>query len=182
MHVARQSKCNVAQAIVEPANGDVLFSGKIHSVSRKVADSLTKGVCVIRSEGSSDLETGDDDEFLELIFTNEFSAAVLKTKGGDGYIDRYLAASPDLICVRANGLRVILPGRLLTFTTQMLDGADGMPIGVTEVRYGLRVDIIAMPAPAVWYTEEGLKRAGPTVFGYVSATSRLLNGFATNSV
>lgn len=51
---------------------------------------------------------------------------------------------------------------------QMLDGADGNPIGVTEVRYGLRVDIIAMPAPTVWYTEEGLKRAGPTVFGYVT--------------
>jgi hypothetical protein len=51
----------------------------------------------------------------------------------------------------------------------MLDGSDGMPIGVTEVRYGLRVDIIAMPAPAVWYTEQGLKRVGPTVFGYVSS-------------
>lgn len=100
MSLARQSKQNVAQAIVGPANGDVLFSGKVHSVSRKVANSLTKGICVIRSEGSSGLETDDDDEYLELIFTNEFSAAVLKTKEGDGYIDRYLAVSPDLICVR----------------------------------------------------------------------------------
>lgn len=56
---------------------------------------------------------------------------------------------------------------MLKITIQMLDGADGMPTGVTEVRYGLRVDIIAMPAAAVWYTDEGLKRAGPTVFGYV---------------
>ena len=167
MHLARQSKSNVAQAIVEPANGDVIFSGKIHSVSRKVADSLTQGICVIRSEGSSGLETDDDDEFLELIFTNEFSAAVLKTRNGEGYVNRYLAASPDLICVRLAGPWSMLPGTWLTFTTQMLDGADGMPIGVTEVRYGLRVDIIAMPAPAVWYTEEGLRRAGPTVFGYV---------------
>lgn len=100
MNLARQSKQNVAQAIVGPGNGDVLFSGKIHSVSRKVADSLTKGICVIRSEGSSGLETDDDDEYLELIFTNEFSAAVLKRKEGDGYVDKYLAASPDLICVR----------------------------------------------------------------------------------
>lgn len=53
----------------------------------------------------------------------------------------------------------------------MLDAANGMPIGVTEARYGLRVDIIAMPAPAVWYTEEGLKRAGPTVFGYATTPS-----------
>ncbi|KAJ0122055.1 hypothetical protein J7T55_002566 [Diaporthe amygdali] len=147
MHLARQAKRNVAEAIVTPANGDVLFSGKIHSVSRKVADSLTQGICVIRSEQSSGLETDDDDEYLELIFTNEFSAAVLKTRDGDAYKDKYLALSPDLIC--------------------MLDAADGMPIGVTEVRYGLRVDIIAMPAPAIWYTEEGLKRAGPTVFGEV---------------
>ncbi|KKY31241.1 putative hydantoinase oxoprolinase [Diaporthe ampelina] len=148
MYLARQSKRNIAQAIVEPINGDILFSGKIHSVSRKVSESLTKGTCVIRSEGVSGLETDGDGEYLELIFTNEFSAAVLKTRDGDDYVERYMAASPDLIC--------------------MLDGADGMPIGVTEVRYGLRVDIIAMPAPAVWYTEEGLKRAGPTVFGYVA--------------
>lgn len=103
MHLARQSKISVAQAIVEPANGDVLFSGKIHSVSRKVANSLTKGICVIRSEGSSGLETEDDDEYLEMIFTNEFSAAVLKRKEGNGYVDKYLAASPDLICVRVDG-------------------------------------------------------------------------------
>lgn len=81
----------------------MLFSGKIHSVSRKVANSLTQGICVIRPEGSSGLETDDDDdEYLELIFTNEFSAALLKTREGDAYTDRYLAASPDLICVRAN--------------------------------------------------------------------------------
>lgn len=102
MYLARQSKRNIAQAIVEPANGDVLFSGKIHSVSRKVANSLTQGICVIRSEGSSSLETNDDDEYLELIFTNEFSAAILKTKEDGAYADRYLAASPDLICVRAD--------------------------------------------------------------------------------
>ncbi|KAL2281723.1 hypothetical protein FJTKL_11403 [Diaporthe vaccinii] len=153
MYLARQSKINVAQAIAKPADGDVLFSGKIHSVSRKVANSLTQGICVIRSEGSSGLETDDDDEYLELIFTNEFSAAVLKRKEGNSYVDKYLAASPDLIC--------------------MLDGADGMPIGVTEVRYGLRVDIIAMPAPAVWYTMEGLKRAGPTVFGLPAIRSEI---------
>jgi DUF917 family protein len=106
MHLARQSKSNVAQAIVEPANGHVLFSGKIHSVSRKVADSLTQGACVIRSEEgppASGLQVGtdDDDEFLELMFTNEFSAAVLKTRShGEGYTEKYLAASPDLITVR----------------------------------------------------------------------------------
>lgn len=171
MHLARRSKINVAQAVVEPANGEVLFSGKIHSVSRKVANSLTQGVCVIQSEGSSGLETDADDEFLELIFTNEFSAAVLKTRGGNDYRDKNLAASPDLICVRANGSPLLFLGFVLTFITQMLDGADGMPIGVTEVRYGLRVDIIAMPASAVWYTEEGLIRAGPTVFGYVTTIS-----------
>lgn len=170
MYLARQSKLNVAQAIVKPANGDVLFSGKIHSVSRKVADSLTKGICVIRSEGSTGLDTDDDDEYLELIFTNEFSAAVLKRNEGEAYVDKYLAASPDLICVRVDGAWTILTERQLTSSTQMLDGADGMPIGVTEIRYGLRVDIIAMPAPAVWYTKEGLKRAGPTVFGYATAT------------
>ncbi|POS81021.1 hypothetical protein DHEL01_v200594 [Diaporthe helianthi] len=161
IHLARQSKSNVAQAIVEPAHGDVLFSGKIHSVFRKVADSLTKGVCVIRPE-TSGLEVDIDDEFLELIFTNEFSAAVLKRRDENVYTDKYLAASPDLIC--------------------MLDGADGMPIGVTEVRYGLRVDIIAMPAPAVWYTEEGLRRAGPTVFGYVTTVSSTLRISATDLI
>lgn len=99
MYLARQEKRNVAEAIVAPANGDVLFSGKIHSVSRKVTNSVTKGICEIRSEGSSALQTSDADEYLELIFTNEFSAAVLKIRDGDAYSDKYLAISPDLICV-----------------------------------------------------------------------------------
>lgn len=111
MYLARESKQNIAKAIVESANGDVLFSGKIHSVSRKVADSLTKGVCVIRSEGASGLEADGDTQYLELIFTNEFSAAVLKTKDGDAYVDKFLAASPDLICVRVDVSWSTIPRR-----------------------------------------------------------------------
>lgn len=44
-------------------------------------------------------------------------------------------------------------------------GQDGEAIGSQELRYGLRVSVIAMPAHPLWKTEEGLKVGGPEGFG-----------------
>jgi DUF917 family protein len=38
-------------------------------------------------------------------------------------------------------------------------------MGTNELRYGLLVHVIAMPAHRLWMTEEGMKAADPTAFG-----------------
>jgi DUF917 family protein len=42
---------------------------------------------------------------------------------------------------------------------------DGSALGTNELRYGLRVSVIAMPADPLWMTEKGMAAGGPASFG-----------------
>lgn len=57
-----------------------------------------------------------------------------------------LAMTPDLICV--------------------LDTVSGEAVGTETIRYGQRVTVIALPAPDIFLTPEGLMHVGPRAFGY----------------
>ena len=54
--------------------------------------------------------------------------------------------SPDLICV--------------------LDTVSGNAAGTETIRYGMRVTVVALPAPPVFLTPKGLDHVGPRAFGY----------------
>lgn len=48
----------------------------------------------------------------------------------------------------------------------ILDKDTGRPITTERLRYGLRVNVIAMPCDEKWKTPEALKVVGPKYFGY----------------
>jgi hypothetical protein len=75
---------------------------------------------------------------LEIAFQNEWVVA-----WRDG---APLAMSPDLICV--------------------LDTVSGNAAGTETIRYGMRVTVVALPAPPVFLTPKGLEHVGPRAFGY----------------
>jgi DUF917 family protein len=75
---------------------------------------------------------------LELAFQNEWVVA-----WRDG---APIAMSPDLICV--------------------LDTVSGNAFGTETIRYGMRVTVVALPAPPVFLTPKGLDHVGPRAFGY----------------
>src|SRR6195256_869572 len=75
---------------------------------------------------------------LELAFQNEWVVA-----WGDG---EPVAMSPDLICV--------------------LDTMSGNAFGTETIRYGMRVTVVALPAPSVFLTPKGFDHVGPRAFGY----------------
>lgn len=60
--------------------------------------------------------------------------------------DRVLTMVPDLICI--------------------VDSETGRAIGTEELRYGLRVAVLSMPAPALLRTPQALRSVGPRAFGY----------------
>ena len=60
--------------------------------------------------------------------------------------DEVVCMTPDLICV--------------------VDTERGEPITTELLRYGFRVTILGMPAPALWTTEVGIAAVGPRAFGY----------------
>ena len=81
---------------------------------------------------------GDRGHRFRLEFQNEFAVGFLD--------DAATVTVPDIICV--------------------LDAVSGEAIGTETLRYGQRVVVAALPAPAVQKTEKGLRHVGPRAFGY----------------
>lgn len=61
-------------------------------------------------------------------------------------------------------------------------GQDGEAIGSQDLRYGLRVNVIALPAHPLWNTERGLRVGGPEGFGLNMAVVGVDNSFTESPV
>lgn len=90
--------------------------------------------------GSAHIEGLDSDRGrrFRLDFQNEFTVGWLD--------DQVRVTVPDIICV--------------------MDSVTGDAIGTEALRYGQRVSVVALPAPAVQTTGKGLQHVGPRAFGY----------------
>jgi DUF917 family protein len=77
-------------------------------------------------------------ETFRVDFQNEWSIGWLN--------DEVKVTVPDLIC--------------------LMDTVSGEAVGTETVRYGQRVSVIALPAPAILMSPKGLKHVGPRAFGY----------------
>src|SRR5437868_13893043 len=123
-------------AILDEAEGKQLFRGKVVDVARRATEGFLRGRCVI--EGLDE----DRGAKLELAFQNEWVVAWRVV----GEKREPIAMSPDLICV--------------------LDTVSGNAFGTETIRYGMRVTVVALPAPPVFLTPKGLDHVGPRAFGY----------------
>src|SRR5204862_6052255 len=123
-------------AILDEAQGKQLFRGKVVDVARRPTEGFLRGRCVI--EGLDE----DRGASLEIAFQNEWVVAWRVV----GKKREPIAMSPDLICV--------------------LDTVSGNAFGTETIRYGMRVTVVALPAPPVFLTPKGLEHVGPRAFGY----------------
>ena len=123
-------------AVLEEADGKLLFRGKVIDVARRTTEGFLRGTAVI--EGLDE----DRGSRLELAFQNEWVVAWRV----EGDKRTPIAMSPDLICV--------------------LDSVSGNAFGTETIRYGMRASVIALPAPPVFLTPKGLQHVGPWAFGY----------------
>jgi uncharacterized protein len=92
----------------------------------------------LRGKATVDGTDGDRDARLTLSFQNEW---IVAWRDGEA-----IAMAPDLICV--------------------LDSVTGHAVGTETVRYGQRVAVVALKAPAVLTSPRGLEFVGPRAFGY----------------
>src|SRR5947207_2747801 len=123
-------------AVLDEAQGKILFRGKVVDVARRATEGFLRGRCAV--EGLDE----DRGARLELAFQNEWVVA-WRAAGRDL---TPVAMSPDLICV--------------------LDTVSGNAFGTETIRYGMRVTVVALPAPPVFLTPKGLDHVGPRAFGY----------------
>ncbi|MGW0994645.1 DUF917 domain-containing protein [Streptomyces sp. NPDC002520] len=69
---------------------------------------------------------------------------------------------------RSEFVAAVAEGRALALVPDviaLLDARTGEAVDVEDVRYGLRVRVLALPAPPIWYTPAGLALGGPEAFG-----------------
>jgi DUF917 family protein len=91
---------------------------------------------------------GNAGEVMEIVFQNENLIA--------WHNGQVVCTVPDLICI--------------------LNLEDGEPVGTELLRYGLRVAVLGLPAPAELKTPEALAVVGPAAFGYPAVTFKPLPG------
>ncbi|WYZ36832.1 hypothetical protein EsH8_II_000338 [Colletotrichum jinshuiense] len=149
VHMARRKKSSYIDAIFDVCAGKLLFSGKIVDVRRYVGGGYTMGSVLVAplSNDDRDLDaqnTTSDNRHMLIPFQNEYLYAALTNAEGSENGQEVVCTVPDLISIL---------------------GQDGEAIGSQDLRYGLRVNVIALPSHPLWKTEKGMPVGGPKAFG-----------------
>ncbi|KAK1597382.1 uncharacterized protein LY79DRAFT_625149 [Colletotrichum navitas] len=149
VHMARRKKSSYVDAIFDVCAGKLLFTGKIIDVRRYVGGGYTMGGVLIAPLANEDRDSKAQnatisDKHMLVPFQNEYLYASLTDAEGSESSGEVICTVPDLISIL---------------------GQDGEAIGSQDLRYGLRVDVIALPAHPLWCTEEGMLVGGPRAFG-----------------
>ncbi|EFW17537.1 hypothetical protein D8B26_000238 [Coccidioides posadasii str. Silveira] len=155
IHMARRCKTDVIKAIFDTTPGKLLYTGKIIDVQRGISRGYTMGHCVLAplskdemEQDVSDSSSSTTERQLILPFQNEFLYAAYvndEENPEDPTKQDVICTVPDLISIL---------------------GQDGEAIGSQDLRYGLKVRVIAMPAHPLWTSDErGLRVGGPKGFG-----------------
>lgn len=96
------------------------------------------------NDDSKQATSASNNSHMVIPFQNEYLYAALGDSKGSEDSQKIVCTVPDLISIL---------------------GQDGEAIGSQDLRYGLRVSVIALPAHPLWKTEQGLKVGGPEGFG-----------------
>ena len=151
VHIARQTKVDFIKAIGGITPVTLLYTGKITDVTRDVSRGYTIGRVVLEPLSTDEQQdmgvssSASETRNLVIPFQNEYLAARFVKPGQTDEEGEVACTVPDLISII---------------------GSDGEAVGSPELRYGLRVRVIAMPASPIWTeTERGLQVGGPEFFG-----------------
>ncbi|KAL1859075.1 hypothetical protein VTK73DRAFT_7594 [Phialemonium thermophilum] len=152
VQLARRSKTNLVDAIFATTTGRLLFSGKIVDVRRDISGGYTMGSVLLAPLEADEMDesarttangTQQERRHMLIPFQNEYLYAAWADADGAARPDGIVCTVPDLISVL---------------------GQDGEALGSQELRYGLRVSVIGMPAHPLWKTDKGLQVGGPAGF------------------
>lgn len=137
MDQARKVKEPTADAILSVVPaGRHLFEGKIVDVVRRTAAGFARGTITIEGLGAF------RGRQLEVEFQNEYLIARDRDAGDEGV----LLTVPDLLV--------------------LLEQESGQALGSEAVRYGLRIQVLGLPAALELKTARALSFVGPAAFGY----------------
>jgi len=177
---ARAAKTDPVAAVLQLYQGAarLLLTGKVVDVQRNTADGFVTGYVKINKQARSTLqqrqqyerpacETADgsvstsnareaaDPQCTELVveFQNENLVVVRQTAPGECV----LATVPDLICC--------------------LESSTGAAVATEDIRYGLQVSVVVLPAHPALRTAAALEVVGPAAFGIADVQYKPVGSF-----
>ncbi|PHH87207.1 hypothetical protein CDD83_9183 [Cordyceps sp. RAO-2017] len=164
VHQARRNKTSYVDAIFDVCAGKLLFTGKIIDVRRYIGGGYTMGSVLLaplsaeerESPAAGSRQPAPSDRHMVIPFQNEYLYAAYSDADGSEPSQQVACTVPNLISIL---------------------GQDGEAIGSQDLRYGLRVNVIALPAHPLWRTPEALKVGGPEGFGLKMAEIGVDNEF-----
>eukprot|EP00057_Strongylocentrotus_purpuratus_P005256 XP_003730533.1 PREDICTED: uncharacterized protein LOC100888780 [Strongylocentrotus purpuratus] len=137
---SQSSSSDPIQAIARAGNGVLLIRGKITNINHETTGGFDKGDVLV--EGSREFSGVS---FL-VCFENENFVAK-EQKIVEGVLqEKIVATTPDIIAIT--------------------DADKGHAVHAEELRYGLRVAIIALPSPTALRSPQALDFVGPRAFDY----------------
>lgn len=145
IYLARRQKTDIIAAITKTWPGSkLLYRGKVGSFSKTVSGGWTTGRCIVHPDTEIDVEAPVrtcENRPMVLQYQNEFLYAALQN--ADLSLQP-VCTTPDMITV--------------------LD-QDGSAIATNELRYGLKISVIAMPAHPLWFASNAMRESSPEAFG-----------------
>jgi DUF917 family protein len=149
---ARAAKRSPVEALRAAVPSAVhLFDGKIVEVVRTTARGFARGAVTV--EGSD----ADRGRRAWVAFQNEYLIA----RTGDGTALETVLTTPDLLV--------------------LLERESGRAVSTEALRYGLRVSLMGLPAPAQLKSEAALAMVGPGAFGYEARFRPLAGDLVTDA-
>ncbi len=151
---ARQAQRHpdAADAILAVTRGRRLGAGKIVDVERRTTAGFARGEVVIASDG---------DTHCHIEFQNENLIAWQEHAGANMPHPRSAPSASPVNASPTRELLAVVPDLIC-----IIDSESGEPVTTELLRYGLRVTVLGIPAPAQLTTERALEFVGPRAFGY----------------
>ncbi|KAH8652639.1 hypothetical protein BGZ60DRAFT_533502 [Tricladium varicosporioides] len=166
INLARRTKTSFISAIFNVMPGKLLFEGKVIDVRRDVSKGgYTVGRCLIAPLADDEADSKPSKHLL-----------TTPTSSGEKYNlvipfqNEYLSASRISASYTPHSTssnEFQQEGEIIATVPDLISilGEDGEAIGSQELRYGLKVKVIGMPAHPLWTADaRGLKVGGPEYF------------------
>jgi hypothetical protein len=145
-------------AVVAGSISMALLMGKIVTEAQEKQENPVKQLCAaFNGRILIDGIIEDIDQKIE----NGFLQGTVLIQDKDGQAMKVIYHNENIVAYRNDQAVATTPDIII-----LLDAQTGHAITTESLQYGLRVNLIVLPSPALWTTEKGLRLVGPRAFGF----------------
>ena len=158
MHVVRHTpSLDPMRALPAMVQGQILYSGKICSLERRVEKGFSVGRILVGPiqpvvSGQQSHDSPSEEPLMRVTFRNE-----------NILVER--VCCPEQMNTPVEELTALEQCACVPNIISVLETESGFPIACEELSFGQRVSLLVQPGPLQYHTEQAMKIIGPRAFG-----------------